>query len=183
MIFNSNLIGLFSGNRRASKENRPVVRPEMGPVDWVLEAVAIIGLMVLLGYVIYQYPRLPETIPSHFDGTGAPDEYSSKSSFLFLPGIDIFIFIFLSLIVLVPHRFNFTVKITPENALRQYAIACRLIRYLKGAVIWIFFYISYATVRVVAKQDAGLGLWFIPVILGFVIIPLIIYQVVASRHR
>jgi uncharacterized membrane protein len=155
----------------------------MAPIDWLLEAMAILGLMILLGFVIYQYPRLPGTIPSHFNWAGLPDEYSSKSSFWLLPGIGVFIYILLSLIVLIPHQFNYSVRITPANALKQYAMAIRLIRYLKGAIIWLFFYISYATIRVVTKEDSGLGLWFLPVVLGGILIPVIIYLILAFRNR
>ena len=182
MIFNNNMIGFFNRNR-VNKADRPSIRPEMAPLDWLLEAMALLGLLIFIGYVIYQFPKLPETIPSHFSGNGTADDYSAKFSFWTLPGVAVFVYILLSLIVLVPHQFNYTVKITPANALRQYTMAIRLIRYLKGAVILIFFYISYATVRVVAGEDSGLGLWFLPIIFGGTILPLIIYFIVAFRNR
>jgi len=181
-MFNNNFIGVFN-RKRTDKANRPMVRPEMMPIDWLFEAIALVGLMILLGFVIYYYPRLPETIPSHFNAAGTPDEYASKASFWMLPGVEIFIYVLLSLIVLVPHQFNFTVKITQENALRQYTFAIRLIRYLKAAITWIFFYITLATTRVVAHKDSGLGLWFLPAIFGGILLPLIIYFIVANRNR
>jgi uncharacterized membrane protein len=182
MFFNTNSIGVFKRNR-VSKADRPVIRPEMTPTDWLMEAFALAGIMVLLGYVIYYYPKLPATIPSHFNGTGAPDEYSGKDSFLFLPGVSIFVYILLSLIVLIPHQFNYTIKITPANALRQYALAIRLIRYLKAAVIWLFFYSSYAIVRVAEGKASGLGLWFLPVVLGGLLVPVVVYFFAAFRNR
>lgn len=180
-MINTNYSGFFKLNR-FNKSDRPVVRPEMTPADWLLEAAALLGLMVLLGYVIYQFPKLPQTIPSHFTASGSPDEFSSRSSFWMLPGIGVFVYILLSLIVLVPHQFNYLVTITPANALRQYTLAIRLIRYLKAAVIWIFFLISNATVRFVEKEGSGPGSWFLPVILGGIFVPMIIYFI-ASRNR
>ncbi len=181
-MFNNNITGLFIRNR-AEKAGRPTVRPEMSPVDWLLEAFALIGILGFLGFVIYQYPRLPESIPSHFNGAGMPDDYSSKSSILALLGIGMFIYVLMSLIALVPHQFNFTVKITPQNALKQYTMAIRLIRYLKVVIIWLFFYISYATVRVVAKEDSGLGAWFMPITLAGILVPVIVYIILAGRKR
>ncbi len=169
--------------RRASKLNRPLVKPEMTPIDWLLEGLALLGLMFLAGYVIYQFPGLPDIIPSHFNGAGQPDDYSQKSSILALPAIGTFLYFMLTLIALIPHQFNYTITITPANALKQYTIAIRLVRYLKAAIIWLFFYISFATVRVVAKEDSGLGLWFLPITLGGIFIPIIIYVIMASRHR
>ena len=182
MIFNNTYIGIFKRNR-VNKADRPIIRPDMTPVDWLLESVALMGMMIFLGYVIYQFPRLSETIPSHFNGAGIPDEYSPKSFFWVLPGVGIFIYILLSLIVLVPHQFNYTVKITPKNALIQYSMAIRLIRYLKAALTWLFFYISNATIRISAGGGSGLGSWFLPVALGGIFLPIIIYFIAASKKK
>jgi uncharacterized membrane protein len=182
MFFNNNVTGIFDRNR-GNKALRPSARPEIAPSDWLLEALALLGLMTLIGFAIYHYPRLPETIPSHFNASGIPDDYSSKTSFLMLSVIGLFIYILMSLIALIPHQFNFSVKITPANALKQYTFAIRLVRYLKAAIIWLFFYISYATVRVVAKTDSGLGLWFLPVVLAGIFLPVIIYLIVAFKYR
>jgi uncharacterized membrane protein len=182
MIFNNNLIGIFN-RKKASKADRPAIKPDMAPLDWLLEASALLGMMVMAGYVIYYFPQLPETIPSHFNGSGVPDDYSSKDSFWILPGIGVFIYILQSLIVQVPQQFNFPIKITPANALRQYTMAIRLIRYLKAAILWLFLYITHATVRVAAGLDSGLGPWFLPVVLGGILLPVMIYMILAFRSR
>ncbi|MCX6269376.1 MAG: DUF1648 domain-containing protein [Bacteroidetes bacterium] len=181
-MVNQNFIGSIR-RRRVEKANRPTVRPEMAPIDWLLELVALMGVVFLLGFAIYEYPRLPDTIPSHFNGAGVADEYSSKDTFWILPGIGVFIYLLLSLIVLVPHQFNFAVTITPKNALKQYTMAVRFVRYLKVVLIWLFLYISYLTVRVVANEESGLGLWFLPITLGCIFIPLVIYVSMSFKHK
>ena len=181
-MFNNNFIGALR-RKRDDKLNRPTVRPEIGPIDWLLEAAALLGLLFFAGFVVYYFPKLPELIPSHFNGAGKPDEYAPKSTFWILPGIALFIYTLLSMMVLTPHRFNFSVKITPLNALKQYTLAIRLIRYLKAGLIWMFFYISYGTIRVAEKDGTGLGSWFLPVVLGGIFIPLIIYKINSSRNR
>jgi uncharacterized membrane protein len=181
-MFNNNLAGIFSQNRD-NKATRPTTRPDMTPIDWLLEAVALLGILIFLGFVIYQYPRLPEVIPSHFNGAGLPDDYSSKSSIWLLTGIGVFLYAMLSLIVMIPHQFNYTVKITPENALRQYTLAMRLVRYLKAAIVWLFLYIGFATIRVVAKLDTGLGTWFLPVVLAGILVPVVIYLILANTRK
>jgi uncharacterized membrane protein len=182
MIQKNNFSGFFKRNR-VNKADRPVMRPDITPIDWLLEAMALLGLMILLGYVIYSFPRLPDTIPSHFLAAGTPDDYSSKSSFWVLPGITIFIYGLLTFIALVPHQFNYTVIITPGNALRQYTMAIRLIRYLKAVIIWMFFYINWSIVQVANKNESGLGIVFVPVFLGLIFLPLIFYFVFAYRAR
>jgi uncharacterized membrane protein len=183
MIFNSNIPGLFKGSRNQNKANRPVHKPDREPVDWLLEALALAGLMIFIGYVVYNYPKLPATIPSHFNSAGNVDDYSPKGSFWALPAIGFFIYCMMSIIALVPNQYNYTVQITVKNAKKQYTMAIRLIRYMKAAIIWLFFYISYTTVRVALNGDSGLGAASLPIILGGIFIPIIIYVVIAHKHR
>ena len=179
MIFNSGNIGLFRRNR--IEPDRPVLRPELEPVDWLIESVALVGVMILAGYVIYHFPKLPGTIPTHFNGAGLADEFGDKKDFLVLPGIALFIYVFLTIINRVPHLFHYPGKITPLNAMRQYTLATRMIRILKSTLIWMFFYVSYATIRITKNPASGLGVWFIPVFIALLFIPISIYFVMALK--
>jgi uncharacterized membrane protein len=180
---NLKTIGGFFVQYRTAKASRPIVKPLPEPIDWLIEAVAISGLVTILGYAIYHYPHLPEMIPSHFNGSGEPDDFGPKSTFWLLPGLSVFIYIMLSLIMLIPQQFNYTVKITPRNALKQYTYAMRLVRYVKAVIIWLFFYICSSTVRVSAGKESGLGLWFLPVFLSVLFIPMILYFILSFRKR
>jgi uncharacterized membrane protein len=180
MIIRGANFGLF---KRAIEPDRPRVKPELTPADWMLEAVALITMVSLIGFIAYNYPKLPDIIPTHFNAAGNADDHGGKGSILFLPGIAVFIYILMTLINLVPHTFNFPGKITPQNALRQYTLATRLVRYLKTVLLLLFFYISYTTTRVVFNEAAGLGLWFMPVFLGLVMIPIIVYMIVALHNK
>jgi uncharacterized membrane protein len=181
MIFNSGNFGSFRRNR--IEPGRPVLKLEMGPVDWLLEAIAIAGLMFFCGFVIYNFPKLPETLPTHFNGLGQADEFGDKSSFLLLPGVALFVYILLTLISLIPHRFNFSVKITPANAMRQYIMAIRMVRILKATLIWGFCYLSYATIQVANGAASGMGIWFVPVFIGVTLVPVLIYLIMAKKNR
>jgi len=162
---------------------RPRTKPETGPIDWLLELFALALMLFFVGYFFYYYPHLPVTIPSHFNGSGEPDDYSNKSTLWMLPGIALFIYLLLTLIAMAPHRLNLPGKITPENALRQYTLALRLIRYLKMLMMGLFFYIFYSTVQIATHAAAGLGAWFMPLFLGFIFVPIIIYIILARRKN
>lgn len=171
----------FSFFKRSKELNRPVIRPEMGPADWLIEAFALIMLGIFIGYVAYHYPKLPGTIPTHFNASGTVDDFGNKSFLLILPGIALFIYVLMTLINRVPHTFNFPGRITQANAMQQYTLATRLIRYLKAVLITLFFFICFFTTRVVFHQAAGLGVWFMPVFLALVFIPIIIYFILATK--
>lgn len=172
---------LFKRNR--IEPDRPVIRPEMAPADWLLEALALFGVLGFVGTVVYYFPRLPEIIPSHYDGAGNPDGYTGKLSIWALTGVSIFIYTLLTIINLFPYKFNFPIKITPGNALRHYTLAMRLIRYLKAILILIFFYIDLVTIRISQQSSTGLGIWFLPVSMGLVFAPVIVYFILARKKN
>lgn len=182
MIFNK---GIFStwGGRHSIETDRPKIHPEMGPFDWLLEASALILILTFAGFLLYQYPKVPDTVPTHFNGTGVADEYGDKTTLLMFPGITIFLYILLTILNLIPHKFNYPGKITPENALRQYTLAVRLLRFLKIFLTGLFFYICYSTIKIANHEISGLDIWVIPLILGLVIIPMILYLILATKKR
>jgi uncharacterized membrane protein len=172
---------MFLKLTRPSKEKRPLVKPEWTPLDWIMEVIAILGLLTLFGTGIYYFPKLPEIVPTHFNGSGQPDDYGSKSYFWILPGIGLFIYALLTLINLVPHQFNYLVKITPENALKQYTYGTRFIRYLKMLILWMFFYINFSIIQTINHPSAGFGIWYVPAFLGFIFLPMIGYFILSSK--
>jgi uncharacterized membrane protein len=172
---------LFKLNRSA-KENQPPLKVEWTPVDWILEFIAIMGFLTFLGTAIYYFPRLPDTIPTHFNGSGQPDGYGSKSSFWIMPGIAVFVYILLTVVNRFPHKFNYLVTITPQNAMKQYILGTRMIRIIKIIIVWMFFFINFAIIQSADPQSKGLGVWFIPVFLGFTFIPLIIYFILSYKQ-
>lgn len=163
--------------------NRPVLKLELGPADLILEILAILSLLGFLGFTLYYSSRLPATIPTHFNGSGAPDEYGSKSTLWMLPVIAMVVYTILTLVSRIPEKFNYPVTITAANARRQYLLSMRLLRYLKLTVILMLFFISYKTVMVALGHAGGLGIWFLPLFLVVIPVPVIIYFILALRNR
>ena len=163
--------------------DRPQTRPEMAPVDWLLETIALISLLFSLGFAIYHYKSLPATIATHFNASGKADDLGGKESFLVLSAVGIVFYAMLTLINLIPYRRRYMVRITPQNAMRQYLLSMRLTRTLKVILLWIFWYINFSTVRVSRGQADGLGAWFLPAVLSAVFIPVIVYAIEAFRNK
>lgn len=172
----------FFRNRKIEPD-RPVIRPEMTPLDWIIEIFAITGLVVLWGFVIYEYRILPQTIPSHFNISGQVDQFGSKDFIWILPCISVFLYALLTFINRIPYKFNYLITITPANALRQYTIATRLIRSLKCITIWMFYFITLSIIRTAGAQSPSLGLWFIPVLFGLTFIPIIVYLILSISKK
>lgn len=169
------------GKYHKNDPDRPKLKPEMAPIDWLLEIFALCALAFLAGYTVYWYSRLPEVIPTHFNFKGEVDDYGNRSELWFLPAIGLFIYVLMTLIALVPHTFNFPWKITPQNALRQYRLAIRMIRTLKLTLVLLFTAIVHNMVRSALTHGLEMSWWFMPFFMAAVFLPVIIYMVVASR--
>lgn len=131
-----------------------------------MESLAVLGLLALWGLGIWYYDRVPDQIPTHYGFDGQPDKFGSRAKLWLLPGLGLAIYAFLTLINFRPEGFNFMVKITPENALRQYALATRLNRALKAFVLLLFAVLFWRTLQIAQGEAAHLG-W------AFLLVPII----------
>ncbi len=156
---------------------RPKLKLELTNADKTLEIVGWLLLFALWGLTVANYQRLPDIIPTHFNGAGVADGFGDKWMILTLPLVATVLFVGLTILNRFPHIFNYPTEITADNALRQYTNATRLIRYLKVITAVIFGLIAFQSIRHANGQMEGLGIWFLPMTLGLIFIPLIYFVV------
>ncbi|MCW5913204.1 MAG: DUF1648 domain-containing protein [Chitinophagaceae bacterium] len=159
-------------------EARPKVKIRWNGTDRFLEVSGWLLLLFWWVLIIITFNRLPETIPSHFDLSGMPDDYSSKWTIFLLPALASFIYIGLTILNRFPHKFNYISAITTANAKRQYTFATRMIRFLKWGIVLLFGFISYQTVQIALGKETGIGGWIVP----FLIAGSLIFMVVTVFH-
>jgi uncharacterized membrane protein len=158
-------------------EERPKFKIQLSPTDQALE---LLGWGVLLALWVWtgtNYSSLPDTIPTHFNAAGEADGFGRKASIVGLPLIATLLYIGLTLLNRVPHIFNFPTPVTQDNALRQYTNATRMIRYLKLILVLVFAGISFQTIQQANRTGEGLGLWFLPLTLALIFMPLIYFVI------
>ena len=160
-----------------SKADRPRIRPEKEPIDFLLEYAGLFGLVVLLVLTAMKYKDLPDTIPTHFNAAGRPDGFGPKIMIWLLPVITVVIYTGLSILNRFPYIFNFPVNITGENALRLYRFATRSIRVLNFLLTITFLYLTWESINAASGKSPGLGAWFLPVMV-VVIMGFLIYMIV-----
>lgn len=151
---------------------RPKIKLELTTFDKTLEILGWICIFAIWVLTFTNYTNLPDTIPIHYNGAGQADGFGGKGNILTLPLIATVLFIGLTILNKFPHVFNYPIDITPDNAFRQYKNATRLIRYLKFIIVVIFGLIALQTIRNVNGQTNGLGVWFLPLALVLIFIPL-----------
>lgn len=150
---------------------RPRIKIPLTKLDIYLEFMT--GLILVIYFVILDLSwfKLPNIIPSHFNFAGEIDAYGGKSALLILLFIVLALYVLLSIISKFPHVYNYPVEITEENAEKQYRNAIRLMRVMKFVIVVIFTYIQYAIVRSAINQKSELGIWFLPVFLIVMFLP------------
>ena len=155
-------------------ETRPKIKLILSKPDKNLELLSKLFLIIIWGLTLYTFLKLPTTIPTHFNASGQPDSYGNKTTLLILPALATIIYFGLTQLNKYPHIFNYMTKINEDNAEKQYTIATRMLRFLKLAVLILFSWIILFTYLTTIGVTNGLGFWFLPLMEGLLLIPVII---------
>ena len=149
-----------------------------------LELAALAALLLAIGVAVQAWPRLPGTVPMHFDLAGEPDGWGGRGSILVLPGSALFLYLLLTGVQRLPsHWYNYPVTITEENRERQYRLARDLVVWMKAAVLGLFAHVTVAVVRTALGEATGLGAWTVPLWLAVIFGILGVYFARALRAR
>ncbi|QKG52181.1 DUF1648 domain-containing protein [Hymenobacter sp. BRD67] len=162
---------------------RPKIKLELSVSDKVIEALGYLAVAAIWILLLANYNKLPASVPIHYNGAGNVNMLGDKSSIVVLPLLATVLFSALTILNKSPNVFNYPVAITKEKAAQQYTNATRLIRYLKGGIVVIFGIITFRTIQTACKQADGLGTWFLPVILGIIFIPLLVFLVKSFKTK
>lgn len=162
-----------------SNQMNPKIKIEPSKSDRALKSLTLILLVAIWIAVLINYSGLPEIIPIHFNLYGEADGFGNKGFLFLIPILATIIFIGITWLSKHPHIFNYPIKITEENALRQYKNATALMRFLNLFTV-IAFGIIVIEILMTAKHQAQiLGGWLIPTIF-ILIFPLTLYFIIKA---
>ena len=161
--------------------NRPKLKIELTTSDKILEIFGWLAVITVWTFTWMNYKYLPSDIPIHFNIAGEIDHIGSKSNILLLPIVSTLLYLGLTILNQFPHYFNYPTTITDENAYSQYKSATRMIRYLKLVIVLIFGSILFRTIQIADNNGNELGIWFLPLILGSIFVPLIVYILKSNK--
>jgi uncharacterized membrane protein len=164
-------------------EERPKIKLELTTADKTFEIVGWLLIVAVWGLTIINYSNLPDTIPTHYNGAGQADGFGGKLTILTLPLIATILFIGMTVLNKFPHIFNYPTNITKDNAFIQYTNATRLIRSLKLIIVVIFGLIALKTIQNANGVADGLGVWFLPLTMGMIFIPLTYFVIKSFKTK
>ena len=128
--------------------NRPRIELKKTRTDKIIEIVGWCILVVMWCSVFIYYSKMPDIIPIHYNSVGQVDDYGDKSMMWSLLIIGSVMYIGLVLLNKIPYIFNYSTKITTENAFSQYTNATKIIRYLNLIIISTFSFIVFKTILI-----------------------------------
>jgi uncharacterized membrane protein len=152
---------------------RPKIKIELSASDKTIELIGWFALFAIWVLTIVSYSKLPETIPTHYNGAGEVDRFGKKINILILPLLATFFFIGITLLNKFPHIFSYPKKINKDNALEHYTNLTKMNRYIKLVFVLFSVLLVYKTI-----QDSGeIGALFLPLILGLLVLALFYFIV------
>ena len=163
--------------------SRPVLQLPRTPLETLLEALTVLGLIAVIAMTVWGYFALPAIIPTHYGLSGAPNAYGGKASLLILPMLSVCLAVLLTFVSRSPHRYNYPWPITVENAPRQYYLARLLLRALTLEMVWMFCGLQWLLIQAAQSHEGGAILLFIPAMVLTLTVTIILYLRAAARAR
>mgnify|MGYP000936454574 CR=1 FL=1 len=145
-------------------------------------AISVVGLLGFWIYILMNYQKLPDIIPTHFNGSGIADGFGKKWTIFISPILATVFFIGLAILTRFPKLFNYPTTITKDNAKIMHTIAKRMIRVLNLIIIIIFFVIEYKTIQIALGVTEDLGRVFIMMILALIFVPIFYFLIQFSKN-
>ena len=152
--------------------DKPKLKLTKTTTDLLLEGVSILAILLTFSLVTFYYNQLPDKIAHHFDASGKPDGFGSKTTLIILPIISLILTIFMLLLCKIPHLFNYPFTINNQNAEIQYRMSTKMMRSITMIMAVLFLDITYQTIRVALEKQGGL--YVISILLFFVIIAILL---------
>lgn len=147
----------------AIESKRPKLHIPMSKLEILLEIISVSAVILTWVYLIISWGKMPSIIPTHFNALGQVNGYGGRGSLFIAPIIGTIIFILFNVLARFPHVFNYTVKITEENAERQYRNSRLIMEILLAEISILFIYVEYIIIETALKKSSGLGIQFFPI--------------------
>ena len=164
-------------------KKKPKIELSLNKLDRTLDLLSNVLVIVMWLLTIFVFIKSPTIIPTHFNASGIPDDYGNKISILILPIIATVIYFGISWLTKNAHILNYSLPITEGNAHHQYILATRNLRITKLIVLFIFTVLLLLTYLTAVGFINTLGVWFLPILIVLMLIPVFIPIIISLRMK
>ena len=149
--------------------DRPKVSLRMTSLEMAVEAIALAGIAVnLLLFVVY-WPKLPDTAVAA--GAGV----SRSTMFMLVTLLPFVVYISTTAMGFFPRLFSYPVKITTENAAREYGLAAGLLRVVKAEVVVGMLIVEWVFINISMGEDMTLSPPFMILFFGLLVLTILYF--------
>jgi hypothetical protein len=137
-----------------------------------LEAIALgaLGLLFRITYsALYGPDPLLDRIPTHFGADGQPNGWGPPSSLWLLPIVAGSLYLFITVLALLPARFNIPIQVTDLNRPRIEALTRQMVAFLKVYLTCLFTWIQWCIIDGARQGLASFSPVVVPVFLVVVL--------------
>jgi uncharacterized membrane protein len=159
--------------------NRPILSIPKTQTESLHIVISIAALLFTIIYLAIKWTDLPQTMPIHYNTSGEADGWGSKYVLIILPLVALALFIGFSILAKFPHKFNYLVQITTENAHNQYLNARLLLSWINLEIVLLFSYIEWKVIQGALEHSSRLGFVFFALI--FIILGTVVYYMIRMR--
>lgn len=137
----------------------------------------IIGYSFYLGSLIllvFVWKYLPQEVPAHYNALGEVERWGSKGELLILPGVGAFLAIFMQIFEKYPEVHNYPQRLNESNAEQFYLNSRKMLNIIKNICLILFALLLFESVSIAIGWDITFGIFFLPVTVLGLVIPIVI---------
>jgi len=150
----------------------------MTRLETVVEAGALAGIAINLILFVYYWPKMPDA------AAGVASTGLNRSAmFTFVTLMPLIIYFGTTIMGLFPRLFNYPVKITAENAAREYRLAANMLRAVKAEVVVCMLIIEWVFINIGMGEDMTLSPPFMILFLGLLAATILYFVYEMYRHK
>lgn len=152
---------------------RPKLKIPKTKSEWVWDIIGFSVYFVSIILLIFVWSKLPDKVPAHYNALGEVDRWGSKGGLLVLPILGVFIGAMMQAFEKFPEVHNYPKRLNEKNAEKFYLNSRKMINKIKNICLIIFALILFESISISLGWGIGLGIWFLPIVLVGMGIPLI----------
>ena len=151
--------------------------------EWVWDIIGLIVYLASIVSLIFVWNELPDQVPGHYNAQGEVDRMGSKFELLLLPGIGLFMILFIRFFESHPELHNYPQRLNQSNAEQFYLQSRKLANQLKNICLIIFTLLLFESVSIGLDWWNGFGISLLPLILVGTFTPIVIGFIQQSRIK
>ena len=161
--------------------SQPVLKLESTAGAKLLDYLAAAMVVALIFLTAWLYAELPESVPSHFDFKGQPTSYGPRWMIWIIPFLTLFVYVLVQWALQYPHYGNYLVRITENNARRQYQNTRWMLRWIRLILIIWLALTMISKLNIINETTWQLHPWILPLFILALFSTMIYFMVRSYR--